>query len=266
MPFVRARDLVVHFAFDGPPDAPVVLLVNSLGTNFHLWDEQIEPLAATRRVLRYDMRGHGLTTTANGPLPTATRVEELADDAVALLDALRIARASVVGLSIGGLVTQRLAAAYPQRVERAMLCATGSRMGTVDGWNERIATVEREGVGAIVEATMGRWFTTRTRAERPELVRGFSAMLLSTPRAGYVAGCHAVRDADLRADDARIACPVLVITGEGDPTAPPDVGTALRDAIPNAEFALITGASHLLCVEQPAATNAMLLRFLEDER
>ena len=266
MPFVRAADLVVHYAVDGSPDAPVVMLANSLGTSFPMWDAQVFALARSHRVLRYDMRGHGLTDTTPAGDAGAATVARLADDAVALLDALAIGRVHFIGLSIGGMVGQRLAAEYPERIDSLVLCATGSRIGTAAGWNERIATVQREGLAAIADAAMLRWFTHRAHAEQPELVRGFANMLTRTPVDGYVGGCAAVRDADLRADDARIRCRTLIVAGAEDPTTTPAMGAEMRDAIPGAELLVLDGASHLLCAERPGATNAALLRFLEGGR
>ena len=266
MPFARAADLVVHYAVDGSPDAPVVMLANSLGTNFHMWDAQVAVLAQSHRVVRYDMRGHGLTDTTPSGAANAATIERLADDAVALLDALGIERVSFVGLSIGGMVGQRFAAEYPERVDSLVLCATGSRIGTAAGWNERIATVQSDGLAAIAGAGMRRWFTDRAHAERPELVRGFANMLTRTPVDGYAGGCAAVRDADLRADDARIRCRTLIVAGTEDPTTTPAMGAEMRDAIPAAELLVLDAASHMLCAERPEATNAALLHFLEGGR
>ena len=144
-----------------------------------------------------------------------------------------------------------------------VVCASGSRIGTAATWNERIETVERDGIGAIAEAGMARWFTARSRVERPDLVHGFATMLVRTPLAGYVDGCRAVRDADLRAADARIRCRTLIVAGAEDAVTTPAMGGEMRDAIPNAELVVLDGAAHMLCAEQPAATNAALLRFLE---
>ena len=263
MPFVRAADLVVHYVIDGAPDAPVVMLANSLGTNLDMWDAQVAALGRSHRVLRYDMRGHGLTdVTASGDAGGVT-IARLADDAVALLDALGIARVRFIGLSIGGMVAQRVAAEHHDRVESLALCATGNRIGTAAGWNERIATVRSEGLAAIAEAGMRRWFTARAHAEQPELVRGFANMLTRTPVDGYIGGCAAVRDADLRADDARIRCRTLILAGAEDPTTTPAMGAEMRDAIAAAELIVLEGASHMLCAERPDATSAALLRFLE---
>ncbi|MDQ6942634.1 MAG: 3-oxoadipate enol-lactonase [Candidatus Eremiobacteraeota bacterium] len=266
MPFVRAADLVVQYAVDGSADASVVMLANSLGTNFHMWDHQLAALTRSYRVLRYDMRGHGLTDTTSSSDSAADTIDRLAADAVALLDALAIGRVHFIGLSIGGMVGQGVAAAYPDRVDSLAICATGSRIGTAATWNDRIETVQREGIASIAEAGMGRWFTARTRAERPELVRGFANMLTRTPLDGYVGGCRAVRDADLRADDARIRCRTLIVAGAEDPTTTPAMGAEMRDAIPGAELIVFEHASHMLCAEQPEATNAALLHFLEGGR
>jgi 3-oxoadipate enol-lactonase len=263
MPFARAADLVVHYAVDGSPDAPVVMLANSLGTSFPMWDAQLLALARSHRVLRYDMRGHGLTDVTPSADTLAAGIERLADDAIALLDVLGLHRVAVVGLSIGGMVAQRVASRYPQRVEALVLCATTSRGGPPSVWDARIATVESDGVEAIVDATMGHWFTEHAHTNRPELVRGFANMVARTPLAGYVAGCRAVRDADLRADDARIKARTLIVAGAHDPTATPELGAELQAAIPGAQLEVLHAAAHLLCAEQPVAFNEKLLQFLE---
>src|ERR1035437_3040597 len=190
MPFIRPNDLTVHYDFAGPHDAPVVLLANSLATNVHMWDEQINALMRKHRVLRYDMRGHGLTDTTPGADPSAASIERL------------------------------------------------------------------------VDSTMGRWFTEETHADRPELVRGFANMVRRTPKAGYLACGRAVRDADLRADDALIRARTLIVAGTHDPTASPAVGAEMRDAIAGAQLEVMH-AAHILDAEQPVAFNELLLRFLE---
>ena len=263
MPFVRPNDLTVHYDFAGPHDAPVVLLVNSLASNVHMWDEQINAVSRKHRVLRYDMRGHGLTDTTPADDPSASGIERLADDAIALADILGVNRFDLVGLSIGGMVAQRVAARHPARVGSLVLCATGNRLGTIPIWDERLATVEREGLDAIVDSTMGRWFTEQTHAERPELVQGFANMVRRTPKAGYLACGRAVRDADLRADDALIRARTLIVAGAHDATASPAVGAELREAIAGAQLEMVHAAAHIFNAERPIAFNELLLRFLE---
>jgi len=259
MPFSRAGGLTVHYDLAGPQDGPLVVLLNSLGTNVRLWDTQVPALAERHRVVRYDMRGHGLSA---GPPEREYTIAQLADDLADLLDALAIERATLVGLSIGGVVAQRFAAAYPARTERLVLCATGNRIGTAELWNERMETAEREGIAALAEGTLGRWFTPAMHAARPTDVDGFRLMLTRTPVAGYVGCCAALRDADLAADDARISAPTLVIAGSDDPSTPPALCAALRDAIPGARLEVIDSAAHILNVERPDAFNRVLHAFL----
>jgi 3-oxoadipate enol-lactonase len=261
MAFVRAGGLVVHHTFDGPPDAPVLLLGNSLGTNFHLWDDVVGTLSRSLRVLRYDMRGHGLTDTGEGD---AFTVEHLAGDAVQLLDALGIERAHYMGLSIGGLVGQALAANYPERVSAVVLCATANMIGPPSSWDDRIATIRDGGLSAIAPAVMQRWFTPRTHAERPEVIAGYTNMLERTTVRGYIGCARAVRDADLRAADAEIRCPALVISGAEDPSTPPSAGEALRDAIPGARYALIPQSAHIIAAEAPQTLARAAFEFLCD--
>lgn len=259
MPYTRAADLAVAYELSGRADAPVLVLVNALGTSMHVWSAVLAPLVATCRVLRYDLRGHGLTSDGH---PYVEGIDVLADDLVALLDALGIAHANVAGLSIGGLIAQCVAARYPNRIAAIVLLATGNQIGTRSGWDERIAAVERDGMAGIVEAVLQRWFTPRTHAERPEIIDGFRTMLLRTPPGGYAAGCRAVRDADLRGTDAAIRCPALVVSGAADPAAPPSTGSAMCDAIPGAQMRVVEGASHMLPVERPDETGDAIGVFL----
>jgi 3-oxoadipate enol-lactonase len=263
MPFVRAGDITVHYDFAGPRDAPVVMLANSLGSNLHMWDEQINALARRHRVLRYDMRGHGLTDTTPNDDQAAGSVAALAEDAVKLLDVLGLHRVSFCGLSLGGMIAQRLAASHPERVDAVVICATGNKVGPASVWDARIETVERDGVEAIVDATMQRWFTEHAHAHRPELVQGFRNMVARTPKSGYLAGCRAVRDADVREDDARIRARTLIVEGAHDPTATPEVGAELQRAIAGSELRVLHSAAHIMNAEQPVAFNEALLGFLE---
>jgi 3-oxoadipate enol-lactonase len=259
MALVRAGDLVVHYELRGPEGAPAVLLANSVGTNFHVWDPQAEVLSQRFRVLRYDMRGHGLTDCPAGPYTIA----QLSDDARALLDALGIASAHVVGLSIGGLVAQSLAATAPARVRSLVLCDTANIIGPPSRWDDRIAAVSKGGLASIVDGVMKVWFTDGFIASRPDVVRGFMNMLTRSPLAGYIACCYALRDADLRADDAQIVCPTLVVVGDQDASTPPAAARALCEAIKGARLEIITQAAHIPTVEQPDALNALLLGFLD---
>src|SRR5581483_3168995 len=266
MPFVRAADLVVQYDLSGAAGAPVLMLANSLGTSFHMWDPAVPALAASYRVLRYDMRGHGLTSCTLGEDAAAATVARRADDAVALLDALGIARVRFAGVSIGGMVGQRFAAVHPERVESVALCATGNVIGPPSRWDARMETIRAGGLAAIADGVMSGWFTERMRREEPDVVQGFSTMLQRTPVDGYLEGCRAVRDADLRADDARIRARTLVVSGAEDPSTTPAAGEALAAAVPGARFVTIDGAAHIIPAEQPDALARTLLAFFEEAR
>lgn len=264
MPFVRAADLTVAYELRGDPAAPVLVLMNSLGTSLHVWDDVADALAAEYRVLRYDMRGHGLTAGLDSPAGSAEGVDALAADLRALLDALGIAQVRAAGLSLGGMVAQRFAAAFPARCAGIVLLGTGNRIGERAGWDERIAAVERDGVAGVVDAVLARWFTPRTHAERPELIAGYATMLRRTPVEGYLLGCRAVRDADLRADDAAIRCPALILSGEGDAVTPPASGEAMRAAIAGARMRVVEGAAHIIPAERPRTVTGAMLPFLRE--
>jgi 3-oxoadipate enol-lactonase len=259
MPFVRARDLAVYYDLTGPRDAPVLVLANSLATSVAMWDDNLAALAANRRVLRYDMRGHGLSEV---PPDAVATIETLADDALALLDALGIGRVTFVGLSIGGMLAQVLAARHPQRVERLVLCATANRTANTAMWDERIAAVEAGGLDAIADATVQRWLTDETRRERGALAVGIRRMICTTSVAGYVAGARAVRDLDVRAHDRAIRCPTLIVAGSDDVATPVAAAEAIAAEIPGARTHVVRGAAHLLCIERPDEFDAAVQAFL----
>jgi 3-oxoadipate enol-lactonase len=259
MAFVQAGDIVVHYELAGRADAPVVLFANSLGTNFHVWDAQAAALADRFRVLRYDMRGHGLTDCPAGPYS----IEQLGDDARALLDVLKIDSAHVVGLSIGGLVAQQLAASAPGRVRSLVLCDTANVIGPPGRWDDRIAAVSKGGLVSIAEAVTKGWFTPGFVASRPDLVCGATNMLTRTPLAGYIGCCYALREADLRADDAKITCPTLIVVGDQDASTPLAAARELCAAIRGARLEVIANAAHIPAIERPEALNRLLLDFLD---
>jgi 3-oxoadipate enol-lactonase len=262
VPFIRAGGSTVFYDTTGPREgAPAVVFGNSLGTSVHVWDSVVEAFAAAFRVVRFDMRGHGLTDA--GPAPS---MDDLASDVVALLDALKLERIRYVGLSIGGMIGQRLAAAHPARVEALVLCATANRIGTPEVWNQRIEAVRDGGMTAISSGVLARWFTPETHERRSEEIAGFRNMLERTPAAGYIGACAAIRDADLAADDARIACPTLVVAGAADPVTPPADAFALRDAIVGARAAVIAGAAHIVPAERPQEFVELVLPFLRASR
>ena len=265
MAFIRAGELIVHYDLAGPPDAPVLVFANSLGTSFHIWESQAACLSDRFCVVRYDMRGHGLTDCPPAPENRAGyTIELLADDAVGLLDSLGLDRVHFCGLSIGGMVGQRFAATVPDRVASLILCDTANRLGPRSLWDDRIEAVRGHGLPAIAEGVLERWFTPAFRSRRADQARGFANMLVRTPARGYIGCCMAIRDADLRSDDGAIDCPTLVVCGDRDEATPPDVVRGLADAIAGARFELIAGAAHIPCVERPEAITDSISGFLKE--
>ena len=249
----------VHAVEDGPADAPVVLLAGSLGSSLEMWDPQVAALSARFRVVRYDARGHGRSPVPPGPYV----IDDLVDDAVALLDRLGVERAHVVGLSLGGMTAMRLAAREPDRVDRIALLCTSAKFASPEPWAERARTVRAQGTAAIADAVVARWFTDRLREQSPALVERMRDMVASTPAEGYASCCAAIETMDLRADLGRISAPVLAIAGADDPATPPEHLAAIVDAVPGARLLVLPQAAHLANVEQSVAVDAALLAHLD---
>jgi len=257
MPLLETADLRVHYALRGPEGAPAVLFSSSLGATLSVWDAQAAALEARFRVLRYDTRGHGLTSVTPGP----STIARLGSDVVELLDGLGIERCHFCGLSIGGMIGIWLGIHAAERVERLVLCNTAARIGTPERWTERIQSVRTQGMSALAPDLIERWFTAEFRARSPEVVASALAMLESAPPEGYVACCEALRDADLRSEIAAIRAPTLVIAGSEDPATPPAEGRFLADRIAGAEYVELP-TSHLSNLAAPDLFNAELARFL----
>jgi 3-oxoadipate enol-lactonase len=241
--------------------APVIAFTGSLGTDITFWQPQSDRLGERFRTLRYDIRGHGRSPVPPGPYS----MEDLGSDLIGLLDRLGIERASLCGLSIGGMISLWVAAHAPERVERLVLCCTSAQLGPPEAWRERAATVRSDGVGAIADAVLGRWFTADFAAAQPGVIERMRGILAGTPREGYAGCCEAIEAMDLTGDLGSITAPTLVLAGEQDPATPPEHGRRIADLIPGAGFEVIAPAAHLATVERPDLTTAMILRFLSDE-
>jgi 3-oxoadipate enol-lactonase/4-carboxymuconolactone decarboxylase len=238
---------------------PALVLIHSLGTSHRVWDGVLRALRFPGPVLRYDLRGHGLSEVGEVPYSIAA----LASDALALLDGLRIDSVIACGLSVGGLVAQELALSAGTRVRGAILCGTAARIGSVEGWQGRIDQVRAGGIGSIAEVALGRWFSPGFRAREPDVVRGYRCLLERTPTEGYLGMLHALRDADLTHRVQHVPVPALVVSGELDEATPPADGRKLAGLIPEARFELLAQTSHLLSVEKPRELAALIDGFSE---
>ncbi|MCA3182462.1 MAG: alpha/beta fold hydrolase, partial [Cupriavidus sp.] len=192
MPFADLPDVRLHYQLDGDASLPVLVLSNSLGTSFEMWQPQVAELTKHFRLLRYDTRGHGQSAVTEGPYSIA----QLGGDVIALLDHLGLQRVHFCGLSMGGITGMWLALNHASRLEKLILCNTAAYIGPPENWANRAAAVERDGVASIAAAVVDKWLTPDFAAQQPELVQHLRAMLGATDARGYAANCRAVRDSD----------------------------------------------------------------------
>jgi 3-oxoadipate enol-lactonase len=249
------------YRMHGRGGAPALVLANSLGTGQHLWSRQLPELAERFRVLTYDHPGHGASELPEQP-PT---VEAFADDLLGLLDSLALQRVSLCGTSLGGMVAMALALEAPERVERLVLSCTSAYLGPPERWSERARTVRAEGMEAVADSVVVRWFTSELPREQPETVARFRAMLVETPAEGYARCCEALAAWDARERIPAISVPTLVIAGAEDPATPVEHGELLASRIPEARLHVLEGAAHLANVERADEYTSALLEHLEQE-
>jgi 3-oxoadipate enol-lactonase len=236
----------VHAVVEGPADAPVLLLSNSLGADLAMWDPQVPALTELFRVVRYDTRGHGRSPVPDGD----STIDDLADDVVALLDRLEVPAAHVAGLSIGGMTALRLAVREPQRVRTLTVLCSSAYTGNEQSWRDRAHTVRTEGTGAIAGAVISRWFTPGFAAANPDLIARLRATFAAHPDEGYASCCAAIAAMDQRADLSRITAPTLVVSGAEDAALPPEHQRVIAEGIPGARLLSLSPAAHLATIEQ----------------
>jgi 3-oxoadipate enol-lactonase len=258
MPFAKLQDAQIHYEWDGPEHAPVLVFCNSLGTNRRMWDPQIADFQKYFRVLRYDTRGFGASTVTPGPYSIA----QLSWDVVHLLDALALDRVHFCGLSMGGTTGMFLGANAPKRFHKMVLCNTAAKFGTAETWDARITAVQQGGMKAVACSVIERWLTPAYRAAHPAETAAAVAMLESANPQGYVSNCAAVRDADFREQLGVIQVPSLVLAGTQDPVATPADAHFIVERISGARYAEVA-AAHLSNLEACRDFNRTVLEFLK---
>jgi 3-oxoadipate enol-lactonase len=258
--FFRVGANVLHFRLHGVPSAPKLVLANSLGTDARIWDAVIETLADHYRILSYDKRGHGLSDAAEGPYT----LDDHVDDLLALAAGAGFQNFALAGISVGGLIAQRLAIREPGRVAALVLCDTAAKVGSEQMWNERIETVRRFGLAAISQLLLERWFAPDFRSKHPGAYAGCRNMLERTSVEGYVGTCASIRDADLTEQVCGIALPTLVIAGEEDRSTPPDLVRQTANRIPKARFETIPRAGHIPSIEAPQHLTALMQSYFTE--
>lgn len=256
---VEARDgCRLRTRVDGDPQAPPLLLINSLGCDLTMWDGQLPRWTTTHRVIRYDQRGHGGSDAPPGPYT----IEQLGADTLVVLDGYGTGRADVCGISLGGLVGLWLGAKEPKRVGRLVLADTAGRVGTEQAWRDRAATVRGQGMNAVTDLVLERFFSPQFRARRSAALAQVEAGLRAMSAEGYAAACDALAVADLRHLAADVEAPVLVVVGTADVATPPENARALRDALPDATLVEIPDAGHLANLEAPELFTDVVHDFL----
>jgi 3-oxoadipate enol-lactonase len=258
MAMAKLPDAQIHYEWNGPKQAPVLLFSNSLGTTFRMWEAQVVEFSRHFRVLRYDTRGHGESSVTPGPYSIA----QLSWDVVHLLEALGLDRVHFCGLSMGGMTGMFLGVKAPERFHKIVLCSTAAKIGTPETWNARINAVREGGMKAVASSVIERWLTPGYRAAHAPETEAVLAMLESASPEGYMANCAAVRDMDWREELGAVQVPTLVIAGSHDPTTLPADGKFVAGRIPGARYAEVPGA-HLSNIEARDDFNRTVLEFLK---
>jgi len=258
MGIAQLPDARIHYEWTGPEGAPILLFSNSLGTTHRMWDSQVADFVRHFRLLRYDTRGHGASSTTPGPYT----IEQLSWDVVRLLDILGLQRVHFCGLSMGGMIGMFLGAKTPQRFHKIVLCNTAAKIGTAETWNARIAAVRTGGMSGVASAVIERWLTPEYRASHPAETREALQMLEGANPEGYIACCAAVRDMDQRKTLGSVSVPVLTVAGTHDPVTPPSESHVLAESIPGAKYTEVQ-AAHLSNIEARDDFNCVVLDFLQ---
>jgi 3-oxoadipate enol-lactonase len=248
----------VPYRLDGPADAPVVVLSNSIGSTSAMWEPQVPALAERFRVVRYETRGHAGAPVPDGPYALA----DLGGDVLALLDNLGVQRAHFAGLSLGGMTGMWLAVNAPERIDRLALLCTSAMLARDVDWPARAALVREQGTGAIAAATVERWFTAGYIEANPDVAARWRAAIADTPSEGYAGCAEAIGTMDLEEDIRAVRAPTLVIAGRHDPATPPPHAELIASRIPSARLELVDGA-HLSNYERPDEVTRLLLDHLE---
>lgn len=257
---ILANDIQINYELSGQEEASVVMLSHSLASSMVMWHPQLKSLEAHFKVLRYDMRGHGASDAPEG----AYTLELLAEDAVALLDALGIDTVHFVGLSIGGMIGQGLSLNHADRLKSLTLCDTSAIMpeAAQPVLQERIAVARENGMADQVDGTLERWFTPRYLEKNPPEVEMIRQQVAATPLAGYLGCSEALGGLNYLERLSAIKLATLIMVGEEDPGTPVAASEAIHERIAGSQLVILPSARHLSNIEQAEAFNQSLLAFL----
>lgn len=252
------KGVALNVVDSGPKDGPAVVFAHALGSDLTMWDAVVDAMPDHLRLIRMDMRGHGQSPCPDGPYPMG----DLVADAGRALDQLGVKECVFVGLSIGGIIAQGLAAERLDLVRGLVISNTAAKIGTPWIWEARIKKVQKSGIDAVVDANIDRWFSRATKRDHPELLDDARARMRATPHQGYLGCMEAIADTDLYESTARLRLPTLAIAGSEDGSTPADMVRETAGLIPGSRFELIRGTGHMSPVEKPAEYAALLTDFL----
>jgi len=251
---------VIHFLDKGPRDDFAIVFLNSLGTDFRVWDKLLDVLGDRFRTVRMDKRGHGLSTNYKDDIS----IESLAKDVSVLVDSLNLKNICVVGLSIGGLIALELIRQRPNLCNKLILSDTAPKIGSENMWAERIKRVQEGGIEAISDDILARWFSNEFLKNKTVELQMWRSMLTRTTKSGYIGCCGAISQCDLTEQAKLINIPTLVIVGDEDGSTPVNLVKDAANLIDGSIFKVIKKAGHLPCVEQPNEVASIFLEFLEN--
>lgn len=259
MSVAHIRHTNIFYLTEGNPAHPAILFSNSLGTDHRMWQAQAEHLRERFYVIRYDTRGHGGSASPAGPYS----LQQLAEDALGLLDFLGIATAHFCGLSMGGVTGQWLGIHAAGRISKLILANTAAKVGDSTAWQQRADMVRTNGLGSIADSAASRWFTPDFVSRMPDQVSALTEHLRQENPSGYAACCEALASADLRQQIQAITPQTLIIAGNADPVTTVADAVFMQQQIPDARIAVLE-ASHISNIEAESAFNQALLAFLSD--
>jgi len=248
----------IAYSLDGPKDAPVVLLLNSIATTMHMWDGNLDDFVHTYQVLRYDFRGHGESDAPAEPYS----IDRFGYDVIELLDALNIDTVDVIGLSLGGLVAQWLAIYAPERVRKLVLANTFAYLSPRSERDELIIKAQHTtDMAGFADMFMANWFPTEMLKSHDPIIEPFRQVILTMSPQGLAGALAVVRDTDYRRVIKLIQAPTLVIGGQYDIVTTLELSEEIAASIPHAQLEVLPG-SHLSNVQFPERFAQIVLQFL----
>ena len=246
----------------GSLDLPKIIFSNSLGSDLRMWNPQVEAMKDKYCIIRYDKRGHGKSSPAQGPYS----FDMLENDVIKIMDNLEVEKANFVGLSMGGMTSLGLALKHQNRFDKFVCCAARADMPPPmqDGWNQRIAVVKESDTAGVVNGSLERWYSEKFTNDptNTDIINLSKDMITNTSKEGYIGSCEAIKKLDYLKELSTINREILYISGEIDMGAPAMAMEEMHHLTPNSKYECISGAAHILNIECAEEVNNIILEFL----